>query len=176
VLLEHLASDQGHVDNLAPPHTWHRVEVDAQFVGMSEIVGAHGMGIEVDAAHVDRPHQASGVVDHGFLGRCARGVLQFGDVDEIRPLLGCALLEDSFFGDALDEPLEDHRPVLHTAQGTAGDSEVVVDQVEFRDADIGENDLVRVGDGHLPTAHVQRHGSGHIVMVISPSRCETGVT
>jgi hypothetical protein len=27
-----------------------------------------------------------------------------------------------------------------------------------------------VGDGHLPTAHVQRHGSGHIVMVISPSR------
>ena len=111
MLLEHLACDQGHVDDLAPLHARHRVEVDAKFVGVGEIVGAHRVRIEVDAAHVDRPHQSGGIVDDGLLGRGAGGVLQFGDVDEVRPLLWRPLLEDGLLGDALDESLEDHRPV-----------------------------------------------------------------
>jgi hypothetical protein len=33
--------------------------------------------------------------------------------------------------------------------------------------EIGENDLVRVGDGDLLAIHIERQGSGHIVIVIS---------
>ena len=115
-------------------HARHRVEVDPQLVGVGEVVGAHRVRIEVDAAEVDRPHQAGGIVDDGLLGRGAGRVLQLGDVDEVRPLLGRPLLEDGLLGDALDEPLEDHRPVPHSAQRALGDGEVVVDQVELGDA------------------------------------------
>ncbi len=166
MLLEHLARDQGHVDDLPPLHAWHRVEVDAQFVWMREIVGAYRVRIEVDAAHVDRPHQAGGIVDDGLLGRGARRVLQLGDVDEVRPLLRCPLLEDCFLGNALDEPLEDHRPVPHTAQRPLGDIGVIEHQVHLGGPDIGEDYLVGIGDGQLPTVDLQVHRTGHTVMLI----------
>ena len=122
VVLEHLAGDQRHLDDLPPVDPGHRVEVDPQLVGMVEVVGAHRMRIEVDAAEVDRPDQAGGVVDDRFLGRRARRVLQLGDIDAVGPFLRGALLEHGLLGDALDEPLEDHRPVGHAAQRSVGDA------------------------------------------------------
>ena len=58
VVLEHLARHLRHVEDLRPVHAGHRVEVDAQLVGMVQIARAHRMRVEVDAAEVDRPHQA----------------------------------------------------------------------------------------------------------------------
>ena len=54
VVLEHLARDERDVNDLAPVDARHRVEVDPKFVGVGEIVGAHRVRIEVDAAEVDR--------------------------------------------------------------------------------------------------------------------------
>ena len=71
VVLEHLAGHQRDVDDLPPGHPGHRVEVDAQFVGMVEVVGEHRMRVEVDAAQVDRPGQAGRVMDDGLFGRGA---------------------------------------------------------------------------------------------------------
>jgi hypothetical protein len=139
---------------------------------MGEVFGLYRMRVEVNAAHVDRPRQAGSVVDDGLPGRRSRRVLELGDVDVVGPLRRRALLEDGFLGDALDESLEDHRAVGHAAQRTVDHGQVVVDQVEFGDPDVGENDLVRVGDGYLLAAHVQRQGSGHTVMVISRPRCD----
>ena len=42
------------VNDLAPVDARHRIEVDPKFVGVGEIVGAHRVRIEVDAAEVDR--------------------------------------------------------------------------------------------------------------------------
>jgi hypothetical protein len=123
---------------------------------MVEILGLHGMRVEVDAAEIDRPHQAGGVAQHGFLSRGARGVLEFGDLDEVRALLRRSLLKDRFLGDALDEAFQDHRPTMDAAQRAVGDREVVIDQIELRDAQIVEHHLVRMCDGQLATVHLQR--------------------
>ena len=111
VVFEHLARDQRDVEDLAPVDPGHRVEVDAQFVGVVEIVGPHRVRVEIDAAEVDRPDQPRRVVQNGFLGRGARRVLELGDVDEVRPLLRGPFLEDRLLLDALDEAFEDHRAV-----------------------------------------------------------------
>ena len=72
VVLEHLAGHLRDVEDLPPRHAGHRVEVDAEFVGVVEVVGEHRMRVEVDAAQVDRPRQAGRVVDDGLFGRGAR--------------------------------------------------------------------------------------------------------
>ncbi len=170
VILEHLPGDERDLDDLAPIHAGHRVQVDAQFVGVVEVVGAHRVGVEVDTTQVDRPDQPGGVSDDGFFGRRARRVLELGDVDVVGSLLRRPLLEDGLLADALDEPLEDHRPAATPRSAPSATRQVVVDEVAFRDPGLRENDLVRVGDLHLLSVHVQRQGSGHIVMVITPSR------
>jgi hypothetical protein len=153
VVLEHLARDEGDVDDLAPVDARHRVEVDAQLIGVCEIVGAHRMRIEIDASEVDGPHQAGGIVEHGLLRRRAGCVLELRDIDVVGAvLLGCPLLEDRLLGDALDEAFEDHRALGDASQRAGRDGQVVLDQVELGDADIGEDDLVRMGDQHLLVA------------------------
>ena len=126
MILEHLAGDERDMDDLAPVDARHRIEIDAKLVGVSEIVGADRMGIEVDASEVDGPHQAGGVVKDRLLRGRTRCVLQLGDIDVVGTvLLGGALLEDGLLGDALDEPLENHRPVGYSAQRARGDCKVV---------------------------------------------------
>ena len=158
MILEHLAGHLRDVDDLSPGHSGHRVQIDAQFVGMLEIVGEDGVRVEVDAAQIDRPGQSGRVMDDGLFGRGASRVTQFGDVDPVGPLLRGALLEDGFLVDPLDEPLEDHRPPGHSAQGAVGDGQVVVDQVELGEAGlpvrVWEDHLVGVGDLDLASADV----------------------
>ena len=105
-------------------------------------------------------------------GRGAGRVPQFGDVDPLGPFLRRAFLEDGLLVDALDEPLQDHGPTGHTAQGAVGDRKVVLDQVEFGVAGppvlIGKDHLVGMGDLNLASAHVQRHRS-HGFMLIRES-------
>ena len=117
--VENLAGDKSDVNDLAPIDARHRIEVDPKLVGVGEVVGPDRVRIEVDTAEVDRPHQSRGVVQHRLLRRRAGRVSQLGDVDVVGAvLLGRPLLEDGLFGDALDEPLEDHRPLGHPAQRT----------------------------------------------------------
>src|SRR6266545_3170818 len=62
-VLEHLPGHQGHVEYLRPGHPGHRVEVDPELVGMVEVVGAHRVGVQVDATEVDHPGELGGVPD-----------------------------------------------------------------------------------------------------------------
>jgi hypothetical protein len=181
VVLEDLACDEGDMDDLAPIDPRHRVEVDAQLVGVCEIVGAYRMRIEVDAAEVDGPHQTGGVVEHGLLRRRAGCVLELRDIDVVRAvLLGRPFLEDRFLGDALDEAFEDHRALGDAAQRPGGDGQVVLDQVELGDADIRKDDLVGMGDQHLLVADLHvgtlRRGCGHAAhgsyAALSTPRCD----
>jgi hypothetical protein len=159
VVVEDLADHRGHVEDLRPFDAGHRVEVDPQFVGMVEVAGPHGMRIEVDAAQVHRPDEAGGVVDHRLGRRGARGVAKFGHIDPVRALRRGALLEYGLAPDALDEPLEDHRPVRHATQCAPGHRQVVVDQIPLGDGGSlrgrGKHRLVRMGDGHAVAGHLK---------------------
>src|SRR4029450_5621162 len=69
---EHLPGDQGHVADLRPAHAGHRVEVDPQLVGVVDVVGAHRVGVQVDAAQVDDPGELRGVADPPIVGTTPR--------------------------------------------------------------------------------------------------------
>ena len=75
VLLEHVARQQGDLDDVLPGRPRHGVEVDPQLVGVREVVGEHRVRVEVDAAEVHGPGQAGGAVDHRLLRGGAGGVL-----------------------------------------------------------------------------------------------------
>ena len=63
VLLEHLARAQRRRRGPRRRAPGHRVEVDAQLVGMVEVAAANGPRVPVDHAQVHAPHEVCGVVD-----------------------------------------------------------------------------------------------------------------
>lgn len=125
IVLEHLAGHQRDVDDAPPGNPGHRIQVDPQFVGVVEVVGKHRVRVEVDAAQVDRPRQSRGIVDHRLGSRSASRITQFGNVDPVGPLGRGALLKHRFFGDAVDEALQDHRPAGHATQRAVGHGQVI---------------------------------------------------
>jgi hypothetical protein len=71
--------------------------------------------------------------------------------------------EERLLVDALDEPLEHHRPAGHAAQGALRDGQVVPDEVGLGEAQLGEEELVRVRDGHLGAVDVQDQGTSLVI-------------
>ncbi len=69
-------------------HARDGVEVDAQLVGVVEVVGAHGVRVEVDAAEVDDPGQAGRVVEDDLVGRPPGRERQLGGPDPVGRLSG----------------------------------------------------------------------------------------
>src|SRR6266540_2500080 len=51
--------------------------------------------------------------------------------------------------------LQRHRPAGHTSQRAVADGEVVPDQVQLGVSSAWEEDLLRIGDGHLPAGNLQ---------------------
>ena len=70
--LEHLAHDARDLLQLRPLDARHRIEVDAQLVRMIEILGAHRMRVELEAAEVRHPRQRGRVARHDLLRRRGR--------------------------------------------------------------------------------------------------------
>ena len=147
--LERLARDQRHLADLRPLHARDRVQVDAQLVGMVEVLGADRVRVEVDAAEVVDPGQAGRVVDDDLVGGPPRREGQGRRPDELGDVLGCPLLEERLAGRAIDEALERHRPPAGAAQRPIRDRDVVLDEVELGVARLREVDLARVRDRHL---------------------------
>ena len=125
---------------------------------MLEVVGAHRVRVEVDAAEVDDPGEGRGIGHDDLFGRIARRVVQCRGLDPVGTLLGSALLEERLLRDALHEPLQHHRPAVDAAQGAVGDGEVVVHDVELGEAGLGEHDLVGVRDANLAAADLEHPG------------------
>ena len=122
---------------------------------MVEVVGADGMGVEVDAAEVDDPGQGRGVVDHDLVGGPPGRERQLGGADPVGRVVGRALLEERLLRDAVDEALERHRPAADAGQRAVGDGEVVLDEVELGVAGVWEVDLLRVRDRDLATVDLE---------------------
>src|SRR5207248_10125844 len=58
----------GDLLQLWPLDAWNRIEGHTQFVGMIEIVRAHGMRMELEAGEVGHPRERGGIARHDFLG------------------------------------------------------------------------------------------------------------
>ncbi|SHU16053.1 Uncharacterised protein [Mycobacteroides abscessus subsp. abscessus] len=155
MILQHPANDKRDIQDLAPRHPRHRVQVDAQLVGVVQVIGAHRMRIEIDTAEVDHPGQRRRIGDDGLAGRGPARIVQLRRGDPIRTFFRHALLKHRLLRDALDEPLQDHRPVAYPAQRPVCDIEVVVDQVALGDARVGKDHFIRVRDGDIAPRDLQ---------------------
>ena len=80
--VERLAHHAGDRRELRPLDARHRVEVDPQLVGMVEVLRAHRMRVELQAAQVRHPGERRGVPRHDLFGRAARGEAQRDDLDQ----------------------------------------------------------------------------------------------
>ncbi len=154
VLVEHVAHAERNLAHLREGHAGAGVEVDAQLVGMVEVAAAHGPGVPVDHAEVDAPDEVRGVV-----GTSSRAWRPLGKVTVAVCSHSGALSGTRFW--------KNGSPPTPSTQrlSTVGRSrrwrttavcalEVVVDEIDLGQTDVGEERLVGIADAHLAPAHL----------------------
>ena len=73
MLGEDVADDHRDAAHVVPSDAGRRIEVDAQLVGVVEVLAPGGPRVEVDDAEVDRPDEVRGVVGDELLGGAPEG-------------------------------------------------------------------------------------------------------
>jgi len=66
---QHFARDLGDLAYLRPLDPWHRIEIDAQLVGVIEVLGAHRMRMQLETGEVGKPSERRGILGDDFIGR-----------------------------------------------------------------------------------------------------------
>src|SRR5437867_12130917 len=94
MLVEHVTDDQGHAPHVVPACARAGVEIDAQLVGVFEIVGAHRMRVQVDAPEVYDPEKLCRVADDDLSCRPAGRKAQLYRLDPLGMLFGSLLLTE----------------------------------------------------------------------------------
>ena len=150
-LIEKALHFKGHAANIIPADAGNWIEIDAQFVGMIEICGAHRMRVQFDAAKVHNPGQPGWIIDHDFFGSAAGRERQCDRTQPSWPLLGRALLIECLRLGAVDETFQNDRSILNPCQRTRSDGEIVADEVELGDFYLRRKiQLLRVRDLDFP--------------------------
>ena len=158
VLVEHLAHGERHLATSAERDARPGVEVDAQLVGMVEVLAPHRPGVPVDHAQVDPPHEMRGVVGHELARVTAAGESDGGRLQPLRRSVGNALLKERLAGDAVHPALHHGRALAQAAHDRLLALDVVVDEVDLRQPHLREEQLVRVAHAQLVAAHVEDCG------------------
>ena len=73
MLLERLPRDEGDAPHVFPRDTWARIEIDAQFIGMIEVVRADRVRVQLKTAKVRHPSERGGVPRDNLGGGATRG-------------------------------------------------------------------------------------------------------
>src|ERR1043166_4187648 len=109
--------------------------------------------MKLDAAQVRHPRErGSGVWDREPVGMSARELHE--DVLDVRGVVrGHPLLVEEVLDDPVREALHVERPPAQMRESELGDADVVGNEVELRQAPLGEEDLCRVGDRNLVAAY-----------------------
>ena len=150
-----------------------RIEVDAQLVGVVDVVAADRPRVQVEAPEVHRPHEVGDVDRAQLVGGAAARERDPHGLQPLGALLGHPLLEERLAERAVGEALQHGRALEDAAQGALADGEVVVDEVELGLAAGREEDLVRIGDPHRGPVHVDfDRGSRHAPTLLRRCQCE----
>src|SRR5262249_42390769 len=64
MLVEDLAHDQRHTTHVVPADAGTGIEIDAKLVGVLEVVGPHGVRVQVDAPEIHDPQELRRVAYH----------------------------------------------------------------------------------------------------------------
>ncbi len=124
---------------------------------MVEVTRTHRMRMELDAAEIDDPGEAGGIVDHHLLGGAARGERERHRAQPVGPLRRRPLLVEDLALGAVDEALQHHRTVTDAGDGAGRHREVVVDDVALGEMHVPrEIRLLRMRDPHRPTVDLDR--------------------
>ena len=142
VLVEHLAHAQRHLADLVERNARPGVEVDPQLVGVVEVRAAHRPRVPVDHAEVDPPQQVGGVVGHELARVAPAGERHGGGLQPLGRAVRDSLLEERLAADAVHPALQHGRAIAQAAHDRLLALEVVVDEVELRQAgSSGKNSL-----------------------------------
>jgi hypothetical protein len=131
VLFEERFHFEGDGADVGPLDAGAGVEIDAEFVGVIEVGGADGVRVELDAAEVDDPGEAGGVVDDDLFGGAAGGKGERDGAQPVGEIGGSALLVEGLGFGSVDEALEDDGAVAMPLQRAGRDGEEVADEVEL---------------------------------------------
>ncbi len=121
------------------------VEIDAQLVGVGEIIRPGIPRVQVDAVHLRHPHDVPLVYRGEHLPRPRR---RKGDVDQTGRILR-AFDEERPVIDTLVPALEESRPVVDPAQCPGCAHDEMLDDIELRPPLLGEQHFVRTADPDL---------------------------
>ena len=168
MILEDLVGNEGHVADVLPGNAGAGVEIDAELVRVVEIGGADGVGMKLDAAEVDDPGEAGGVIDDELFGGATGGKGKGDGAEEGGECLwvGGALLVEGLGlrgleAGAVDEALENDGAVLNSLKRAGRDGEVVADEVELGEFYVaGEVELGGVGDADFVPVDGEEFGVG----------------
>ena len=136
---------------LCPFDSRHGVEVDAQFVGMLEVLGAYGVRVQLKAGKIGEPGEGRRITRNDLVGRAARREAQFDYLDPGGPALGRPFLIEVIATDAVRVAHEHVGTAAGATQRPFGHRKVIADQVELGVLRLGEQHLVGVRDGNFAT-------------------------
>ena len=142
--------------HLRPLDARHRIEIDAQLVGMIEIVGAHRMRMQLEAREVRHPDAAP---PHRA-ARLLRRVRPDGNCSATTSIQAAAMPGARFWKknsplDAVRIAHQHVRPAAGAAQRAVGDGEVVARQIELGVPGLRKQHLARVRDRHLAPVYIE---------------------
>ncbi len=136
---------------MRPFDSRHRVEVDAQFVGMLEVLGANRVRVQLEAGKIGEPGEGRRITRNDLVGRAPRRKAQFDHLDPGRPALGRPLLIEVLATDAVRVAHEHVGTAARATQRPFGHRKVIAHQVELGVLRLGEQHLVGVRDGNFAT-------------------------
>ena len=110
-----------HEPHIIPFDARPRIAIDAQLVGVIEIVGPHGVRVQLDAAEIDDPGEAGGVIDDYFFGCTSRRKRERNGAQPVRRILRRPFLIERRLLGAIDEAFEHVRPIADAGDGSARD-------------------------------------------------------
>ena len=123
---------------------------------MVEVGAADGPWVPVDHAEVHAPDEVRGVVRNELARGAAAGERDGRGLDPLRRRLRHALLEERLARHPVDPALHHRRALAQAAEDRRGALDVVVDEIELREAALGEERLGGAADAQLAAAEDDR--------------------
>ncbi len=131
---------------LGPTDAWHRVEVNAQLVGMVEILRTHRVRVQLETCEVGHPGESGGISWHHLFGGTSGREAEGHDLDPGWPRLWRTLLIKELTFDAVWVAHEHVGPPARRAEGTVRHCEIVADEIHLGVARLREQHFPGVRD------------------------------